>query len=108
MHISKFTVDEAQELIASGDHTALQQVWVEKDGEVRIMNPSGLYPSEAESTLYARSHIFQATDTEDQGYVGKAAANDPKVMGPVISGLLQAQFHFTPCRPMPSTSEFWI
>ena len=108
MHISRFTVNEAQELIASGDHGVLQQVWIEKDGEVRIMDPSGLSPSEAESTLYARSHIFQATEGEENAYVGEAVANDPRVMGPVISGLLQAQNYFTSLRPIPRTSEFWI
>jgi hypothetical protein len=108
MHILRFTVDEVQELIGSGDHTALQQIWVEKDGEVRIMDPSGLYPSEADSTLYARSHIFQATENAEQSYVGNVAANDPKVVGPAISGLLEAQSYFTSRQGVPSTSEFWI
>jgi hypothetical protein len=66
MHISNFTVDEVQELIASGDHTKHQQIWVEKDGEVRIMDPLGLYPSEAKNTLYARSHIFSMKEREEE------------------------------------------
>jgi hypothetical protein len=108
MHISQFTVDEAQELIASGDHTKHQQIWVEKDGEVRIMDPSGLYPSEAESTLYARSHIFSMKESEEQAHVGKTAANDPFWMKDVIDGLLEAQTYFKSDRPIPPTSEFWI
>ena len=96
MDIQKFTVDAAQELIASGDYRAHQQImggegWRSAD----YTDPSGLYPHEVESTVYARSHIFAATDDEEQAWVGESAANDPKAMGPVIRGLLEGQNHFT-------------
>ena len=108
MHIMSFTVDDAQELIGSGDYTQIQQVWIEKDGEVRISDPSGLRPSEAADTLYARSTTFAATATEANSYVGRQAANDPLWMSKVLDALLLAQTAFKAGKTPSISSEFWI
>jgi hypothetical protein len=108
MHIMRFTVDDAQELIASGDYTRIQQVWIEKDGEVRISDPSGLRPSEAAETLYARSITLAATATEASSYVGRHAANSPLLMRKVLDALLHAQRAFEVGKEPSISSEFWI
>ena len=108
MHILQFNVDEAQELIASGDHRRHQQIWIEKDGEVRLVDPTGLSPSEIADTVYARSNIFAATDNNPDSYVGKDAANDPRWMRDILTGLVEAQNAHRENRSPLSSSGFWI